>query len=140
MRQALEAADFPAASLITTGMGWTDGPRRIRDFRRRAVGGGRVYVGPRLLIRKAMVNARTVANSMGAEQIIKGGSSGRRLQARDDVAVAALLALSEGARKPSTQPQAPPRGSVEKRHYASESARQTGAWMSGCSEDSANPI
>ena len=101
LREALEAAGFPLAALITTGMGWHDGPGRIRDFRR-AVGGGRVYCRPRLLIRQAMANARTVTDSMGAEKIIKGGASGRKRQARDDVAVAALLAVSEGARKPAT--------------------------------------
>ena len=101
LRQALEAASFPAASLTTTGMGWVDSPARIRDFRR-AVQGGRVWVAPRLLIRQAFANARTVSDSMGSEKIVKGGASGRKRTARDDVAIAALLAVSEGARMPAT--------------------------------------
>ncbi len=72
LREALEAADFPATALTTTGMGWSDGPGRICDFRR-AVQGGRVWVAPRLLIRQALANARTVSDSMGSEKIIKGG-------------------------------------------------------------------
>ena len=101
LREALELADFPATALTTTGMGWSDRPGRIRDFRR-AVQGGRVGVAPRLLIRQAFANARTVSDSMGSEKIVKGGASGRKRTARDDVAVAALLAVSEGARKPAT--------------------------------------
>ena len=92
-----------------TGMGWKDGPGRIRDFRR-LVNGAKVWARPRLLMRSAFANARTVSDSMGSEKIIKGGASGRRRTARDDVAVAALLAVSEGARVPSAAPR--------KRRYA----------------------
>ena len=101
LREALEAADFPAASLTTTGMGWTDSPGRIRDFRRQ-IGAGKVWARPRLLIRQAMANARTVSDSMASEKVIKGGASGRKRTARDDVAIAALLAVSEGARMAGT--------------------------------------
>ena len=103
LRTALERASFPAASLVTTGMGWKDSPGRIRDFRR-AVGSGKVWVRPRLLIRQAFANARTISDSMGSEKIIKGGASGRKRTARDDTAVAALLAVSEGARMPAQAP------------------------------------
>ena len=103
LRTALERASFPAASLVTTGMGWKDSPGRIRDFRR-AVGSGKVWVRPRLLIRSAFANARTISDSMGSEKIIKGGAAGRKRTARDDVAVAALLAISEGARLPAQAP------------------------------------
>ena len=103
LAEALERADFPAAALVTTGMGWVDGPGRIRDFRR-AVQGGRVWALPRLLIRSALGNARTVSDSMGSEKIVKGGAAGRKRTARDDVAVAALLAVSEGARLPRPRP------------------------------------
>ena len=104
LRTALERAQFPPAALVTTGMGWKDSPGRIRDFRR-AAGGGRVWVRPRLLIRQAFANARTVSDSMGSEKVIKGGASGRKRSARDDVAVAALLAVSEGsARMPAAAP------------------------------------
>ena len=100
---SLERARFPASALVTTGMGWKDSPARIRDFRR-AVGGGKVYVARSLLIRSAFSNARTTSDSMGSEKIIKGGASGRKRCARDDVAIAALLAVSEGARMPAAAP------------------------------------
>ena len=109
LRTALDRARFPAAALVTTGMGWVDSPARIRDFRR-AVGSGRVWVRRALLIRQAFSNARTVSDSMGSEKIVKGGASGRKRTARDDVAVAALLAVSEGARTPAEAPR--------KRRYA----------------------
>ena len=103
LQTALERASFPAAALVTTGMGWKDSPGRIRDFRR-AAGGGRVWVRPGLMIRSAFSNARTISDSMGSEKVIKGGASGRKRSARDDVAVAALLAVSEGARMPAEAP------------------------------------
>ena len=108
LREALDAAHFPAAALVTSGMGWAHGPARIRDFRR-AVSGGKVWARPTLLIRQSMANARVQSDSMGAEKPIKGGASGRKRTARDDVAIAALLAVSEGARLPA----APRR----RRHY-----------------------
>ena len=103
LQTALERARFPPAALVTTGMGWKDGPGRIRDFRR-AAAGGRVYAKRSLLIRSAFANARTVSDSMGSEKIVKGGASGRKRTARDDVAVAALLAVSEAARLPAAAP------------------------------------
>ena len=103
LQTALDRARFPAAALVTCGMGWKDGPARIRDFRR-AVNGRRVWVRPLLLIRSAFANARTVSDSMGSEKVIKGRASGRKRTARDDVAVAALLAVSEGARMPAEAP------------------------------------
>lgn len=109
LRQALEAADFPPAALVTASMGGLkDSPGRVRDFRR-AVGGGRVYVRPSSLVRQSMANARTVQDSMGEERLIKGGVSGRKRTARDDVAVAIAAAVSEGARAPSTR--------RKRRHY-----------------------
>lgn len=88
------------ADLVLTGMGWVDGPGRIRDFRR-AAAGGKVYAKRSLLIRQAFSNARTVSDSMGSEKVVKGGAPGRKRTARDDTAVACLLAVSEGARLPA---------------------------------------
>ena len=51
---------------------------------------------PKLLIRQALANARTIADSNADEKIIKGGASGRARTARDDTAVTCLLAVSEG--------------------------------------------
>ena len=105
LQTALDRAQFPAAALVTTGMGWKDGPGRIREFRR-AAAGGKVYARRALLIRQAFSNARTVSDSMGSEKVIKGGAPGRKRTARDDVAVAALLAVSEGMRLPAEAPRA----------------------------------
>ena len=101
LRQALDAAEFPPAALVTASMGGLkDSPGRVRDFRR-SVKGGRVWVPPRLLIRQSLANARTVSDSMGEERLIKGGAAGRKRTARDDVAVAIVAAVSEGARMPA---------------------------------------
>jgi|GEM_PF-906833 len=109
LRQALDGAKFPPAVLIEASMGgYKDSPGRVRDFRR-LVNGGKVWCRARLLIRSSMANARTVADSMGEERLIKGGVSGRRRTARDDVAVAIAAAVSEGARLPP-----PPR---RRRHW-----------------------
>ena len=99
LREALEDATAfpPGAALVLSGLGWAHGPSRIRDFRR-AVGAGQVWARPTLLIRQALANARTVSDSMGSEKPIKGGASGRKRTARDDTAIAALLAVSEGVR------------------------------------------
>ena len=104
LRQALDEADFPPAVLVTASMGGLkDSPGRVRDFRR-AVKGGKVWAKPRLLIRQSLANARTVSDSMGEERMVKGGVTGRRRTARDDVAVAIVAAISEGSRMPAEAP------------------------------------
>ena len=72
---ALERARFPAAALELTGMGWKDGPGRIRDFRR-LVNGAKVWTRPRLLMRSAFANARTVSDSMGSGEDHQGRGRG----------------------------------------------------------------
>ena len=109
LREALEAADVARVPLVISSLGgYMDGPGRVRDFRR-MVNGGRVWCAPALLIRQSMTNARVIEDSMGEPRVIKGGQSGRRRTARDDVAVAIAAAVSEGARMPK-----PPR---RRRHY-----------------------
>ena len=104
LREALDAADFPPAVLTTASMGGLkDSPGRVRDFRR-SVKGGKVWAKPRLLIRQSLANARTVSDSMGEERMVKGGVTGRKRNARDDVAVAIVAAISEGARMPAEAP------------------------------------
>ena len=104
LREALDAADFPPAVLVTASMGGLkDSPGRVRDFRR-SVKGGKVWAKPRLLIRQSLANARTVSDSMGEERLIKGGVSGRKRTARDDVAVAIVAAISEGSRMSAEAP------------------------------------
>ncbi len=101
LREALDAVQFPPAALTTASMGGLkDSPGRVRDFRR-AVKGGKVWAQPRLLIRQSLANARTVSDSMGEERMVKGGVTGRRRTARDDVAVSIVAAVSEGARLPA---------------------------------------
>ena len=104
LRQALDRAQFPAAALITVGMGWLGGPPRIRDLRR-AVLGGLVHPPRSLLMRSALAEARTQVDSMSAEKLAKGAAGGRRATARDDVAAALLLAVSEGYSLRDLQPQ-----------------------------------
>ena len=104
LRQALDDAEFPAAVLVTASMGGLkDSPGRVRDFRR-AVKGGKVWALPRLLIRQSLANARTVSDSMGEERLVKGGVTGRKRTARDDVAVSIVAAVSEGARMAAGTP------------------------------------
>ena len=78
LRQALERAGFPLRELVNASMGGLkDSPGRVRDFRR-MVNGGKVWAKPTLMIRQALANTRTIADSMGEERLIKGGASGRR--------------------------------------------------------------
>ncbi len=104
LREALDAADFPPAVLTTASMGGLkDSPGRVRDFRR-AVKGGKVWAKPRLLIRQSLANSRTVSDSMGEQRMLKGGITGRKRTARDDVAVAIVAAVSEGPRMAAGAP------------------------------------
>ena len=101
-RSTLPTSRRPCSSRRAMG-GLKDSPGRVRDFRR-SVKGGKVWAKPRLLIRQSLANARTVSDSMGEERLIKGGVSGRRRTARDDVAVSIVAAVSEGARMPAQAP------------------------------------
>ena len=77
--------------------------------------GAKVWTRPRLLMRSAFANARTVSDSMGSEKIIKGGASGRRRTARDDVAVAAFAGRIGGrAHAVGSAAEAPVRGGVNR--------------------------
>ena len=94
---ALEASGCPMVPLVVRGMGFLDGSADVRAFRR-AVLSGKVSVLPSLLVRAAMAEARTVSDPAGNWKQAKGSQGGRRRQARDDVASAAILAIAEGSR------------------------------------------
>ena len=100
LRQSLEGAAFPPAALELRGMGYRDGAADVLAFRRAALDG---KIKPRrsVLLRSAMSEARTIADPAGNEKISKMTQGGRRALARDDAAVAAVLAVAHGTRTPS---------------------------------------
>ena len=98
LQDALDAIRFPGAHLVTRGQGWRDGGQDVRAFRR-AFGEGRVRPVPSLLMRAAMAEARTVADVAGNEKLAKGSQGGRRHQAKDDAAAAAILAVAVAHRQ-----------------------------------------
>lgn len=61
LRDGLAAAGFPAAELVTRGMGWKDGGADVREFQRACLQGTVVPVRS-LLLRAAMAEARTVSD------------------------------------------------------------------------------
>ena len=100
LRDALDAAGVPIASLILRGMGFKDGAEDVRAFRR-GMADGKVTPLPSLLLRSAMSEARTVSDPAGNSKLSKGSQGGRRLRARDDAAAAAILAVSAGVSRSS---------------------------------------
>ena len=98
LRDALQAAGFPPAALITRGMGYRDGGQDVRAFQA-ACAGGQAFPRRCLLFRAALGEARTVSDPAGNRKLAKGNEGGRRFRARDDVAAAAILAVAEGVRR-----------------------------------------
>ena len=98
LRQALEAVRFPLADLIERGQGFKDGGQDLREFRA-AVIAGEVRPASSLLLTAAMSEARAVSDPAGNAKLAKRGEGGRRAQARDDAAAAAILAVSAGRRR-----------------------------------------
>ena len=97
LRDALEAANVPPATLEVRGMGFKDGAEDVRQFRR-ACAEGRVSPSPSLLLRSAMAEARTISDPSGNQKLAKGSEGGRRMRAKDDASAAAILAVSAGVR------------------------------------------
>ena len=97
LRDALEAANVPPATLEVRGMGFKDGAEDVRQFRR-ACAEGRVSPSPSLLLRSAMAEARTISDPSGNQKLAKGSEGGRRMRAKDDASAAAILAVSAGIR------------------------------------------
>lgn len=102
LRQALEAAKFPPATLVVRGMGFRDGGEDVRRFRAACLG-DRVRPVRSLLLRSAMGEARTVGDPAGNWKLAKNTAGGRRLHARDDAAAAAILAVAEGDRRAAAE-------------------------------------
>lgn len=108
VREALETARFPPAPLILRGQGFRDGAADVRRFRE-AVLNGNVHPRPSFLLRSALAQARTVCDPAGNEKLSKKTQGGRRANARDDAAAAAILAVAEGTRRQSQPPRQAPR-------------------------------
>ena len=98
LRQTLEAARFPMAQLVVRGQGFKDGGQDVRDFRA-AVLAGKVMPESSILLTAAMAEARVTGDPAGNWKLSKGRQGGRRAQARDDAAAAAILAVAEGRRR-----------------------------------------
>ena len=98
LRDGLHAAGVPVVALTLRGMGYRDGGKDVRAFRKACLQ-GRVTPLPSLLLRSAMAEARTVSDPAGNAKLSKGSQGGRRLRARDDAAAAAILAVGVGSRQ-----------------------------------------
>ena len=106
LREHLERVDFPLTGLVVRGQGYRDGGEDVRQFRK-AVLDGKVAPTRSLLLRYALLEARTVGDPAGNHKLAKSTQSGRRAHAGDDAAAAAILAVAEGmrrARAPATGP------------------------------------
>ena len=99
---ALEASGIPPCEIDWRGQGFKDGAEDVRLFRG-AVLGRKVAATPSLLLRTALAEARTVSDPAGNAKIAKGHHGGRRSKAKDDAAVAAVLAVALGQRLPSPE-------------------------------------
>ena len=102
LEQELEAVRFPQVPLICRGQGFKDGAEDVRVFRR-ALLDGQVTPKRSLLFRSAMSEARTITDVAGNSKLAKRCEGGRRGNARDDLAAAAILAVSEGIRRKQKQ-------------------------------------
>ena len=96
--EALKLADFPLTSVSWRGMGFQDGGEDVRSFQR-AVAEGDVKPETSLLMRSALSEARVAVDPAGNRKIAKSTEGGRRQLARDDAAVACVLAVAEGLRR-----------------------------------------
>ena len=92
LADALDAARVPPGVMSLRGMGYRDGGEDCRLFVR-ACAEGRVIPAKSLLLRSAMGAARTVSDAAGNIKLTKV-----RQRARDDAAVAAVLAVAAGVR------------------------------------------
>ena len=103
LREHLDRIDFPLTGLVIRGQGYRDGGEDVRLFRK-AILDGKVAPTKSLLLRAALLEARTVGDPAGNHKLAKNTQGGRRASARDDSAAAAILAVAEGIRRTATSP------------------------------------
>ena len=111
LREHLERVSFPLTGLSVRGQGYRDGGEDVRLFRK-GVLAGKVAPTKSLLLRAALLEARTVGDPAGNHKLSKRTEGGRRANARDDAAAAAILAVAEGMRRSTTPPPRPIRSSI----------------------------
>lgn len=97
LRDALDGAGCPVVPLILRGQGYRDGGEDVRDFRKACLSGA-VVPDESLLLRAAFGEARVIGDPSGNWKLSKMTQGGRRAQARDDAAAAAVLAVAHGWR------------------------------------------
>ena len=107
LREHLERVNFPLTALAVRGQGYRDGGEDVRMFRK-AVLAGKVAPEKSLLLRAALLEARTVGDAAGNHKVAKNTQGGRRAHARDDAAVACVLAVAEGMRRAAAPPTSGP--------------------------------
>ena len=107
LREHLERVDFPLTGLAVRGQGFRDGGEDVRLFRK-AVLAGTVTPTRSLLLRAALLEARTVGDAAGNHKLAKATQGGRRAHARDDAAAASILAVAEGTRRAAMAPRGEP--------------------------------
>ena len=106
MQDALEEAEVPRCVLTIRGMGYFHGGQDTFRFVR-AAAENKVIPQKSLLLRSSMAVARTQTDAAGNRKMVK-----TRRRARDDCAVASVLAVAEGLRRFSRRRHRPRRSAV----------------------------
>ena len=97
---ALRAARVPVCPINFRRFGWLDGSEDVLHFQRACLG-GKVVPVPSLAMRAAMGAATLTYDVGGSGKLAKGAEGGRLKRSRDDLAAAAIMAISEAARRKS---------------------------------------
>ena len=95
LKDALKASRIPLTRLELRRQGFVDGAQDLRSFRRGCLE-GRVVPVPSLYLSGCLAQARAVRGPDGHEKLARGSEGGKRPNARDDGAAAALLAVGRG--------------------------------------------